>query len=100
MIRFGWIDSSDWQAQKAASGQMAGLPVKVYKYKLLPIKGEYTLDAPLKLLDGVGPQSVIVLNKKGYFNIKDLIGATNSTGSQSESRAIQKAIEYKSEYVD
>lgn len=33
LIRFGWIDADDWQAQKSATGQMAGLKDEVYKYR-------------------------------------------------------------------
>ncbi|MBD2580285.1 ScaI family restriction endonuclease [Oscillatoria sp. FACHB-1406] len=37
LIRFGWIDSSDWIAQKAATGQQSRLAVEVEKYKLLEL---------------------------------------------------------------
>lgn len=37
LIRFGWIDSSDWIAQKAATGQQSRLLVEVEKYKLLEL---------------------------------------------------------------
>lgn len=36
-IRFGWLDSTDWRAQKAASGQQASLSPDVYKGKLIPL---------------------------------------------------------------
>lgn len=37
LIRFGWIDSSDWIGQKAATGQQSRLPSEVENYKLLEI---------------------------------------------------------------
>lgn len=36
-IRFGWLDDTDWKAQKAATGQQASLPSDVYDGKLLLI---------------------------------------------------------------
>jgi hypothetical protein len=33
-IRFGWIDHTDWQGQKAATGQQARLPPEVERHKL------------------------------------------------------------------
>ncbi|MBS0015874.1 MAG: ScaI family restriction endonuclease [Arthrospira sp. SH-MAG29] len=35
LVRFGWIDFSDWQGQAAATGQQARLNADVEKYKLL-----------------------------------------------------------------
>jgi len=37
LVRFGWIDSHDWQGQAAATGQQARLSSEVEKYKLLPL---------------------------------------------------------------
>ena len=37
LIRFGWLDSSDWIGQTASTGQQARLPSDVEKYKLLTI---------------------------------------------------------------
>lgn len=37
LIRFGWIDSSDWIGQKAATGQQSRLPSDVENYKLLQL---------------------------------------------------------------
>lgn len=34
IIRFGWLDHTDWIAQKAASGQQARLSPDAYNYKL------------------------------------------------------------------
>lgn len=57
LLRFGWIDSTDWQAQASATGQMAGLSTDVYNHKLIPIKGAYMLGGPVRLLDGVGEKA-------------------------------------------
>lgn len=35
LIRFGWLDHSDWIAQKAATGQQARLTTDAEKYKLI-----------------------------------------------------------------
>lgn len=37
LIRFGWIDHSDWVGQKAASGQAAHIPVKIERAKLVTL---------------------------------------------------------------
>ena len=34
LIRFGWLDSTDWRGQKAATGQQSNLPAEVYNGKL------------------------------------------------------------------
>lgn len=36
-IRFGWIDSTDWRGQKAASGQQSNLSPEVYQGKLVQL---------------------------------------------------------------
>lgn len=37
LIRFGWLDSSDWVGQVAATGQQSRLPSEVENYKLIEI---------------------------------------------------------------
>jgi hypothetical protein len=37
LVRFGWLDSTDWIGQKAATGQQSRLPHEVESYKLLEI---------------------------------------------------------------
>lgn len=37
IVRFGWIDSSDWRGQKSATGQQSNLPPEVYAGKLKTI---------------------------------------------------------------
>jgi hypothetical protein len=73
LLRFGWIDADDWQAQKSATGQMAGLPDSVYNGKLLVIRGPYMLQAPVKLLPGVGPNAVVGLNEHSIHTVSDLV---------------------------
>ena len=34
LIRFGWLDHTDWRAQASASGQQSSLSPDVYRYKL------------------------------------------------------------------
>ncbi|MGA3706673.1 ScaI family restriction endonuclease [Ralstonia nicotianae] len=77
LLRFGWIDAEDWQAQKSATGQMAGLGDDVYKYKLLPIPGPYVLDGPVQLVDGVGPKAAQELVAAGLTTIRQLVTANN-----------------------
>lgn len=40
LIRFGWLDHSDWIAQKAATGQQARLAPETYELKLIEIYPE------------------------------------------------------------
>ena len=74
-LRFGWIDADDWQAQKSATGQMAGLGADVYKYKLATILGEYMLDGPVQLVEGVGAKAADELKAAGLETIGKLIKA-------------------------
>lgn len=37
LVRFGWLDLSDWIGQKAATGQQSRLPPEVENYKLIEI---------------------------------------------------------------
>jgi len=73
LIRFGWIDADDWDAQEAPTGQMSGLRKAVYDYKLIPIPGSYRQRAPVSLLDGVGPTTASQLSAIGIHIIADLL---------------------------
>ncbi|NHV27593.1 ScaI family restriction endonuclease [Burkholderia sp. D-99] len=73
LIRFGWIDGSDWQPQKSPTGQMAGLPDEVYASKLIPIRGEYTLNAPVGILPHMGPMTVEIANALRVLTVRDLL---------------------------
>jgi hypothetical protein len=77
LLRFGWIDSSDWQAQKSQTGQMSGLLPVVYNHKLLPILGPYVLEGPVQLLDSVGAKTAEDLSANGVRTIRNLIQAMN-----------------------
>lgn len=37
LVRFGWLDATDWIGQKAATGQQSRLPPEVETYKLLEL---------------------------------------------------------------
>ena len=37
LVRFGWLDATDWIGQKAATGQQSRLPREVESYKLLEL---------------------------------------------------------------
>lgn len=73
LLRFGWIDSTDWQAQASATGQMAGLSAEVYNYKLVPIVGKYMLNGPVQLLGGVGAKAARELSEVGIHTIAELV---------------------------
>ena len=75
LIRFGWIDADDWQAQKSPTGQMAGLKEEVYENKLIKVCGIYMLDAPIHLLEGVGRKTEAELMTLGYKTIGDILNA-------------------------
>jgi len=75
LLRFGWIDAADWQSQKAQTGQMAGLSDRIYRLKLLPIRGPYELDAHVVLVDGVGGKTLAELEAAGIHTIGELIAA-------------------------
>lgn len=75
MLRFGWIDADDWQAQNSATGQMAGLGDDVYRYKLLIIPGPYILNGPVQLVEGVGPKAAAELTAAGLITIGQLVTA-------------------------
>lgn len=87
LIRFGWIDGQDWQAQKSQSGQMASLKQYVYDHKLVTIDGSYRLQTPVDLIHGVGNKAARDLNQLGIFTIHDLLGADLSTGQFSKHQA-------------
>jgi hypothetical protein len=75
LLRFGWIDADDWNAQLAPTGQMAGLPDVVYRCKLVEIRGDYQLQAPVQLLPGVGPGRGEALRRLGITTVGELVSA-------------------------
>lgn len=75
MLRFGWIDADDWQAQKSATGQMAGLGDDVYRCKLMTIPGPYILNGPVQLVEGAGPKAATELTAAGLTTIGQLVTA-------------------------
>lgn len=96
LVRFGWIDAGDWQAQKAATGQMAGLGADIYKRKLVIVPGDYSLDAPVSLIDGVGGKTLAELEKLGIATIRQLItykGALDARLQKAMANAIKFAVD-------
>lgn len=73
LLRFGWIDASDWKPQKSATGQAASLSNDVYKYKLVEISGDYRLSAPIGLLEGIGAKIAKDFAEEGIATIYDLL---------------------------
>lgn len=73
LIRFGWIDYDDWVPQKSETGQMAGLKNDVYDFKLVTLKGNYMLNAPLIVIPGVGPSIFEDLKQNGFEDIGQII---------------------------
>jgi hypothetical protein len=73
LIRFGWIDATDWDPQQAPTGQMAGLAPAVYQSKLLAIPGSYRKEGPIILLHGIGPGMAEQLATFGIQSIGDFL---------------------------
>lgn len=72
LIRFGWIDHSDWKAQLSQTGQAASLSEETYTYKLIPITGEYRLNTPVSLLKGVGKKTAKIFEAEGIKTVREL----------------------------
>lgn len=98
LVRFGWIDADDWKAQKSATGQMAGLGENVYRSKLIPLKGEYTLNAPVELLSGVGAKLAEKCYKAGFSSIANVLAAGDYLPIELK-RVGDAAEKYKDEFA-
>ncbi|GAC1605475.1 MAG: hypothetical protein NVS3B3_03450 [Aquirhabdus sp.] len=97
LIRFGWIDGSDWAAQKSSTGQMAGLGADVYSYKLIPIGGDYVLDAPIQLLNGVGEKLAETCNKQGFMSVRDVLNNRDKLSGKLKN-IYDAAVAYQDQY--
>ena len=84
LVRFGWLDATDWIPQQSQTGQMAGLGSEVYDYKLIPVPGSYRACGPVRLLRNVGERTDAMLNDLGIDTIGDLLAAGTSLGSVAE----------------
>lgn len=95
LVRFGWLDESDWIPQASDTGQMAGLAAETYKHKIPAITGDYLVQAPVQTLDGVGLRTADILNKLGITSILQAANATNLTGNliKVQHQAKQFAVE-------
>lgn len=90
LLRFGWIDSTDWLPQNSPTGQMAGLLPEVYRYKLLQILGSYMCNGPVQLVKGVGEKAAEELSASGVSTIGDLIRATNLSPKYQKHRDVAR----------
>ena len=81
LVRFGWLDAADWQGQKSASGQAATLSTDAYQHKLVTVPGDYILDGPLQLVEGVGSRAAAELADMGIQSIRELIEAPGLPGA-------------------
>lgn len=103
LIRFGWIDFQDWTGQSAESGQAATLPNEVYEHKLRDIKGEYRLNAPILILDGIGPSTkekiVEEMGKNDMITVSEFIESydANKDYNRRIEKGYKNALDYKSE---
>lgn len=77
LIRFGWIDSSDWTSQASSTGQMASLSKDTYLHKLICIEQPYILDAPVCMVNGVGEGTLATLQKLNVKTIRNFLENPN-----------------------
>ena len=73
MLRFGWIDGTDWQAQRTSSGQQATLNDNVYKCKLKVVKGAYLRQNRVETVKQIGPKIAEKYRNAGIVTIEDLL---------------------------
>ncbi|MCI0486381.1 MAG: ScaI family restriction endonuclease [Blastocatellia bacterium] len=76
LLRFGWIDASDWKPQRSPTGQAASLSNEVYQHKLVEIEGDYRLNAPVALIEGVGPKTARIFASENITTIHELLDYT------------------------
>lgn len=57
LIRFGYIDGSDWVGQASSSGNSARLLPEVYATKLQVVKGPYQFLADPTVVKGIGSKT-------------------------------------------
>ena len=93
LLRFGWIDYEDWQPQKAATGQAATLKDEVYRYKLVEIRGDYRLNSPIGLLNGVGGKRIEIFASEGIKTIRDLLAYGGDSQLIQKFREAAKSLE-------
>ncbi|MDT5158177.1 MAG: hypothetical protein QOH51_2534, partial [Acidobacteriota bacterium] len=91
LIRFGWIDVSDWKPQKSETGQAASLVPEVYESKLLEIPGRYRLSAPVGVMEGIGKKTAETFAEDGILTIYDLINYEGSSGPIQKFREMARA---------
>jgi hypothetical protein len=94
LMRFGWIDATDWKPQASPTGQMAGLSNAVYAHKLRIVPGDYRMDAPVRVLRGIGEKLASQLDTLGTRNIRDLIAFKGSLSPMLEQIRRDAIVEY------
>ena len=97
LLRFGWVDYEDWQPQRAATGQAATLRDEVYKFKLLEIRGDYRLNGPIGLLNGVGGKRIEIFASEGIKTIRDLLAYRGDSQLIKRFREEAKSLETTSD---
>ena len=97
LLRFGWIDYEDWQPQRAATGQAATLRDEVYKHKLVEIRGDYRLNGPIGLLNGVGGKRIEIFASEGIKTIRDLLAYRGASQLIQRFREEAKSLEITSD---
>ena len=60
IVRFGFVDSTDWIGQRAATGNSSRLNPEAYASKLRILKGDYQLRADPRILKGRTPRYATV----------------------------------------
>ncbi|HUY34190.1 MAG TPA: ScaI family restriction endonuclease [Pirellulales bacterium] len=95
LLRFGWIDAEDWAPQVSPTGQMAGLSNAVYTHKLVVIPGDYRKDAPVRLLQGVGPRAVSEFDSRGIRTIRELLAFNGPLPPKLERIRTATILEYE-----
>lgn len=91
LIRFGWIDSSDWTSQSASTGQAATLSRDAYEYKLVPIETDYMLESPVNLVNGIGNSLLPDLYALNIKTIRNLLENKHLLHNARLIRAYDKA---------
>ena len=97
LLRFGWVDYEDWQPQRAATGQAATLRDEVYKFKLVEIRGDYRLNGPIGLLNGVGEKRIEIFASEGIKTIRDLLAYRGDSQLIQRFREEAKSLETTSD---
>lgn len=89
LIRFGWIDQSDWLSQKSETGQQSHLDNIVYEKKLKILNGDYLDGTDLELFLGKNKKIMNEINTLKITSIRQLLNTSNKY-----SEILQKKLSY------